>query len=536
MKSEEHHVRQDLLELAAAYADYSVLVTTADLEQPGPQILFVNSAFTRMTGYSIAELMGKTPRILQGPATDRSLLNQLKESLKSGQNFIARTTNYKRDGTPFELEWIISPLRNNRSQTTHLIALQRDITGNKRAASELHEVDDELRQASRKFSETVRRLELAERSLLQREKFSVLGEVTAGVIHDVANAISPIFGIVQLLNDMVNVPDDIKPRIDQLVVAVEHAERLLTNLRSFYQNSTNTNRTLTDLRSLLEHVPKLTSVMWQSENQENRIDFVSDLEMVQPTVANEVELTQVIVNLLSNAVEAMTEGGELRMTLREANNQAVIQIADTGHGIPDAVREQLFQPYVTSKATGTGLGLCLSKRIVESHGGTLEAAPNTPRGTVFTIRLPLVGVQPLATAQPSAEAQQQVEHRNTSEKQRILHIDQDAVRRKPLDDLLAGLGHTVDVAVNGDDGLRQFFNGTYDLVIAAAEMQPTSGRDVIQAIKRASPEVATAISIHQDGGTADNLPDYLQPEAILKIGDQRSLEPALRRLGLLSDS
>jgi PAS domain-containing protein len=88
--------RPDLMELAAAYEPYSVLVTTADLARPGPQILYTNAPFTRMTGYAVHELMGQTPRILQGPRTDRELLERMKRALRAGEDFIARTVNYKR--------------------------------------------------------------------------------------------------------------------------------------------------------------------------------------------------------------------------------------------------------------------------------------------------------------------------------------------------------------------------------------------------------------------------------------------------------
>lgn len=96
--------RPDLMELAASYQQHSVIVTTAELDRPGPQILYANSAFTRMTGYSIGELLGRTPRILQGPKTDREILKRLRLALQSGQDFIARAVNYKRDGTEFEIE------------------------------------------------------------------------------------------------------------------------------------------------------------------------------------------------------------------------------------------------------------------------------------------------------------------------------------------------------------------------------------------------------------------------------------------------
>ncbi|MEZ6115678.1 MAG: PAS domain-containing protein [Pirellulaceae bacterium] len=111
------YVRHDLIELAAAYAVDSILVTTAELDFPGPQILYANTAFARMTGYSLSEILGKTPRILHGPKTDRSTLQRLRQTLSQGDEFIGQTTNYKRDGTPFQLEWIIRPLKNSKASS-----------------------------------------------------------------------------------------------------------------------------------------------------------------------------------------------------------------------------------------------------------------------------------------------------------------------------------------------------------------------------------------------------------------------------------
>ena len=149
------YIRHDLIELAAAYAEYSVFVTTAELDLPGPQILYANSAFTRMTGYSVSELLGRTPRLLQGPETDKTVLRRLREALLDGHDFIARAINYRRDGTAFELEWIISHLKDSDDRTTHYIAMQRDITGQDHAHKELSAVDDEVLVASNEFAQSL---------------------------------------------------------------------------------------------------------------------------------------------------------------------------------------------------------------------------------------------------------------------------------------------------------------------------------------------------------------------------------------------
>ncbi|MCA9061601.1 MAG: PAS domain S-box protein [Planctomycetaceae bacterium] len=519
-------VRHDLLELAASYAEYSVLVTTSELELPGPQILYVNTSFTRMTGYAVSELLGKTPRILQGPATDRKTLARLRTALAAGEDFIARAVNYKRDGTPFELEWIISPLKDSEGRTTHYIALQRDITGKQRAEHEIQRFDQELRQASAELTGTLHRLEKAEETVRQRERLFALGEVTAGVVHDIGNALTPVFSLIQLLHSLDQMPSHAQRYLQMLDTSAQHAIQLLNNLRHFYSERDDRKRTTLSLRNLLQHLPKLTTAKWEavSRGSDHRIQFELDLHGEGAIVANETEMTQVFVNLVSNAVDAMPDGGVLRISLVEDADSAVVSVTDTGTGVPPEISDRIFEPYVTTKSAGTGLGLCLSRRIIEAHGGTLTVAPNPSGGTVFTAALPL---KSSSTTEPELQP--------ALRSQRVLCIDSDRRRQEPLTVLLRKLGHLVDTAESGDDGLRQFFDGGYDVVFAAQDMQPTSGRDVIQTIRRAAPGVATVVTVG-DGTSAveDHFPEYLHPDTTLILTSrQNELEETLRKVGLL---
>ena len=120
-----------LLATAVCCADDSVVITTANLEFPGPAIVFVNKAFTRMTGYGPTEAIGRTPRILQGEKTDRTILERMKLDLKDGGVFYGQTINYRKDGSEFVNEWHIEPIYNDRQQITHYLAIQRDVTERK---------------------------------------------------------------------------------------------------------------------------------------------------------------------------------------------------------------------------------------------------------------------------------------------------------------------------------------------------------------------------------------------------------------------
>jgi PAS domain S-box-containing protein len=128
----EQVAREEQLQLLAASVAVSqdaILITDADLEQGGPHIVFVNEAFTRMTGYPAEEVLGRTPRLLQGPETDRAMLDRLKAALQRGDPFKGETINYRKDGTPYIVEWSITPVRAGETDSiTHFVSVQRDVT------------------------------------------------------------------------------------------------------------------------------------------------------------------------------------------------------------------------------------------------------------------------------------------------------------------------------------------------------------------------------------------------------------------------
>jgi PAS domain S-box-containing protein len=123
-----------LVEQAIKYDYDSILITELDLEKPGPKIVYVNDGFTKMTGYTKEEVIGKTPRILQGEKTDRHVLDRLKERLIEGQAFFGHTVNYRKDGSEFINQWDIHPLTNKNGEITHWVSYQRDITDRKESS------------------------------------------------------------------------------------------------------------------------------------------------------------------------------------------------------------------------------------------------------------------------------------------------------------------------------------------------------------------------------------------------------------------
>lgn len=138
----------------AIRSDYdSIIITTLELEKPGPEIVYVNDGFTRMTGYSREEAIGNTPRMLQGEKTDRAVLDKLKKRLKEGQSFFGHTVNYRKDGSEFINQWDIHPLTNNEGEITHWVSYQHDITERKRSEKRVVDTNiefDKLAEESKK--------------------------------------------------------------------------------------------------------------------------------------------------------------------------------------------------------------------------------------------------------------------------------------------------------------------------------------------------------------------------------------------------
>ena len=392
--------RPDLLELAAGYAEDAVIVTTADLELPGPQFLYVNSAFTRMTGYSAAELLGKTPRILQGKATDRRTLDRLRSELDSGNEFVARTTNYRRDGSAFEIEWIISHIRDSDGKTTHYIAIQRDITGKQRAETELHKFDEELRETSRQLLETLRSLELAERRAVHRERLAALGEMAAGITHDLSNSLSPQLNVLELLNQSDNLSAHEHALVKLLRESTDHAIELVRNLRQFNQLDQSDDLTeMVDLCDLVKSVREITRPKWEIERRASGVQIRFDLRLnaVPAVRGNRTELRQVLVNLIYNAVDSIETSGVLTIGVSRLAGDVLVEIADTGCGMSSDVMLRCFEPYFTTKGAGKGFGLSVCHGLVAKHGGRIEVSSSIGNGTQFRLILP-------AENEPSTDA------------------------------------------------------------------------------------------------------------------------------------
>lgn len=185
-----------------------ILITDAQLDPPGPRILYANQAFSRLTGYELGELLGKTPRILQGEKSDRAVLDRLKATLKRGEFFQGHTVNYRKDGSPYWVEWNISPILDASGTTTHYYAVQHDITAQK----ELERLKNHLQEmVEEKTADIVALNEEIEATL--RDTLLTLGEFVEGRSKMTGHHVHRVAAYSELLARLAGLADDEVERI-----------------------------------------------------------------------------------------------------------------------------------------------------------------------------------------------------------------------------------------------------------------------------------------------------------------------------------
>lgn len=243
---------------------------------------------------------------------------------------------------------------------------------------------------AKQLSESVEERRLVEVELVRAGKLRALGELTAGFAHELRNPLASIKGAVEILSDEI-APDSPRRRMVEIV----HTEinRLMTLLERFLSFARPQPSRLDDLRieELAEPVIALLAHQAARSNVELRFRCARPGVRLQ---ADREQLSAVLVNLLLNAVQAMPEGGVAELTgdyaTRGRKDYCVLSISDNGPGVPDDLKETIFDPFVTTKPSGTGLGLSVATRVVEAHGGLIQVGNRDGGGAEFRIWLPRV--------------------------------------------------------------------------------------------------------------------------------------------------
>lgn len=231
---------------------------------------------------------------------------------------------------------------------------------------------------ARDISERKKTEELLRRS----EKLSVVGEIAAGIAHEIKNPLTSLNGFIQLIqNDEAEKEEYYEIMLSEL----GRIERIISDLLVLGE-SQSINKKSKNVCGLLDHVITL----YRQQALENKIQIIKDSEPDIPLIqCEESQMKQVFINILKNAIEAMPNGGVLSIEVKLLTNQIRIRFTDQGKGIPSDILKKLGEPFVTTKENGTGLGLMISRRIIENHQGSLKFDSKLDQGTIVDICLPV---------------------------------------------------------------------------------------------------------------------------------------------------
>jgi signal transduction histidine kinase len=221
--------------------------------------------------------------------------------------------------------------------------------------------------------------------LKKAERLAELGTVASGMAHEIGTPMNVILGRAEYLMNRVK-EEPIKKGLQTIVTQVERITKVMNQLLSFARRQAPERRPL-DLKAVVENSIEI----FQERLARNRIHVeLQKDEQCPPVLADADQMSQVLINLIMNAVHAMPEGGTLRVGMERANEMVMLTVADTGHGIPPEVAKKVFEPFFTTKefGKGTGLGLTVVKGIIEEHQGAIAVESEPGKGTTFTILLP----------------------------------------------------------------------------------------------------------------------------------------------------
>ena len=375
-RAAKEHLR--LLQTAVSRLNDIVVITGAETTgDSGPRIVFVNDAFEQRTGYQRAEVLGRSPKFLQGPGTDRMELDRIRSSLEKWQPVRAELMNYTKAGQAFWLELDIVPIADEKGLPTHWVAVERDITERKRTEEEIMRLNAELED---RVQLRTAQLEAANREL---EAFSY------SVSHDLRSPLSTINGFGQLLqkSNEEQLTDKGKHYLNRIRAAAREMGALIDGLLSLAK---------TVREPLHRQTLNFSEVAHQFERQcREREPWREVVVVIQSDMVINADATMLFVvmqNLFDNAWKYTSKKPDARIdvgTMSGAESEAdiIYFVKDNGAGFDMAYADKLFgvfqRLHLPSEFSGTGVGLANVKRVIERHGGRIWAEGEPGKGAAF---------------------------------------------------------------------------------------------------------------------------------------------------------
>ena len=343
---------QQLADLKRAL-DHAAIVATTDVQG---RITYVNDKFVEISGYGREELLGQDHRIINSGYHSKDFIRDLWVTIANGRVWHGEIRNRAKDGHFYWVDTTIVPFLDSSGKPYQYIAIRSDITARKAAEQKL-----------------------AEQAALAR-----VGQMAAVVAHEVRNPLAGVKGAVQILMSRRPPGDGELPVMRDIVARIDALSELINDLMVFARPRAprlavvELNAMVADAITIVQRDPAASGIEIAVAGDD--VSVTADGELVRALV----------LNLLINAVQALAgRGGRIAVRTGRRGDTALLEVTDTGPGIPADIRDQVFEPFFTTKARGGGLGLPIAKRTAELHGGSLTIDCPAGGGTVVTVTLPI---------------------------------------------------------------------------------------------------------------------------------------------------
>ncbi|MFM5586290.1 PAS domain S-box protein [Aeromonas rivipollensis] len=480
-KQAEQQLRQ--LSLALEQSPDGVFITDTRA-----RIEYVNAAFLTISGYQQEEVIGQTPSLLRSGLTPRATYVALWDAIKRGQRWHGEFVNRRKDGSHYQVLAAISPIRQENGLVTHYVAVQADITEKKQLGEELdqyrYHLEEMVDERTLQLAQAHQRAESANRA-----KSAFL----ANMSHEIRTPMNAILGLTYLLKR--DTPDSTQhERLEKIDNAAQHLLTIINDILDLSKIDAGKmalEQSDFSLTAMLDNVSALMNEQARAKGLTLMVDMGDSPTWVHGDITR---LRQALLNYAANAIK-FTEQGAVTLRVRVARPLADgyllrFEVEDTGIGISPEQCEKLFQAFeqadvsTTRKYGGTGLGLAITSRLATLMGGEAGVNSTLGQGSCFWFTAALSagqGEAPHPLPPPQSLAQTVFPHTA-----RVLLVEDNAINREVVLELLCNSGLVIETAVNGQEALTLVRQHPYDLILMDIQMPVMDGYDATRAIRALS--------------------------------------------------
>ena len=425
-------------------------------------ILSLNSALEAMSKFRKKELIGEHISVLAAEDKDvrKNIVDKTREMFEKGFATYEAVSKTK-EGNYINIECNTSMIKDDKGNYIAGVSIIRDITERKEM----------------------------EAKLFQSEKIRFLGELAGGVAHNFNNILAVIMGRANLLQMNIEAPLGMEERRKSVLAlkrglkAIEKASQegaeVVRKIQEFTRDARDDEYvTPVNINKTIEDAIELTRIQWKdyAGSKGIKIEVKKDFSPIPFLTGNQLELKKVFINLIDNAIDAMPQGGNIKVKTFKQNNYIVASIEDTGVGIAEDKKDSIFDPFFTTKGPQSrGLGLSVSYGIINRHKGTIKVDSSEGKGTTFTIQFPL--------SKEHVETKIIKPMPETQRKAKVLVIEDEENICELFKDVLTEKGHQVETVSDGIEGTKLFEANEFDLVFTDLGMPRMSGWEVAEKIK-----------------------------------------------------